>query len=78
MSYTKLIAVMENLPPAQQAQIFDFAKFLAMRCDIVKSSPAISGIVFSSLADLLTHPLEVKAGFRVIKREELYDRACLR
>lgn len=78
MGYAKLIAVMEKLPPTQQAQVFDFAKFIAVRCDMVKSGTAISGIVPSSLANLLAHPLEVGADFRVINREELYDRTCLR
>lgn len=76
MSYAKLAEVIENLPPEQQAAVFDFAEFLLVRHNETNQS-LISPINLSNaLTDLLANPLQVDANFSVIKRDELYDRAC--
>lgn len=75
MGHAELIALFEKLPPERQAEVFDFAESLATRCHTdtgAADSPS------QSLAQLLAHPLKVKEGFTVMKRDELYDRACLR
>jgi hypothetical protein len=77
MGHAKLIEVVEKLSSEQQANVFNFAEFLLVRYGIVKSNLANAGIIPKSLADLLAHPLEVRTGFNVVKREELYDRDCI-
>jgi hypothetical protein len=75
MGYAELINVLEKLPPERQAEVFDFAEFLAGRSLTNKEAAAGSA---QTLADLLTHPLAVKEGFAVMSRDEIYDRAGLR
>lgn len=78
MGYAELIDVLNTLPPEQQAEVFDFAEFLAARSRAANEGAGSGAEPARSLADLLTHPLEVKEGFNVMKRDERYDRACLR
>jgi len=75
MGYAEFLDVLKKLPPEQQAEVFDFAEFLATRRRAaMRNEPAAT----KSLTDLLAHPLEVKEGFKVMKRAECYDRAGLR
>lgn len=75
MGYAEFIDMLKTLPPEQQAEVFDFAEFLATRSRAANKG---AGSAMKSLADLLAHPLEVKEGFKVMKRDECYDRAGLR
>jgi hypothetical protein len=84
MGYAELIKTLENLPPERRAEVFDFADFLAARCQS-ETAPATTGqeqplaeFLNSPLAELRAHPIPLKEAFSPMKREELYDRACLR
>ena len=75
MGYAEFIDMLKTLPPEQQAEVFDFAEFLATR---KRAATGNEKEATKSLADLLAHPLEVKEGFKVMQRDECYDRAGLR
>lgn len=74
MGNTELVALFEKLPPKRQAEVFDFTEFLATYCCDDTEAVVLPS---QSLAELLAHPLKVRQGFTVMKRDELYDRACL-
>lgn len=78
MGYAELIDLVEKLPPERQAEVLDFAEFLVASCRAASEGTVSAKTASQSLADLLAHPLKVKDGFTVMKRDELYDRACLR
>lgn len=77
MGYAELIKTLETLPAERQAEVFDFAEFLAARCRAANEGAATEGAT-KALAELLAHPLEVDETFAVLKRDEIYDRAGLR
>jgi hypothetical protein len=78
MGYAELIDMLEKLPSEQQAEVFDFAEFLALRCRETAEHMIEDSGSGKLLADFLEHPLEVTSSFVVTRRDELYDRACLR
>lgn len=78
MGYAELIKTMERLPAERQAEVFDFVEFLATRCHATDESGAGAGLPPAALVELLSHPIEVKENFTVLKRDEIYDRAGLR
>lgn len=78
MGYAELIDMLKRLPPDQQAEVFDFAEFLATRSRAASEGTANGVKITRTLADLLAHPLKVKEGFKVMQRDERYDRAGLR
>jgi hypothetical protein len=73
MGYAELIKTLESLPPERRAEVFDFAEFLAARCQPTADTPG-SG----PLAKFRANPIPLKGAFESMKRDELYDRACLR
>ncbi len=75
MGYAELINVLERLPPERQAEVLDFAEFLAKRSS---ASHAETTDTAKALTDLVAHPIEVKEGFALMSRDEIHDRAGLR
>ena len=78
MGYAELIRTLERLPTERQAEVFDFDEFLAARCHAANESGAGTGLPPDALVELLSHPIEVKETFTAMKRDDIYDRACLR
>ena len=74
MSYAELIERLRALPPAQQAEVFDFVEFLASRLAATQaaSEPAIQ-LGQSRLAIWLEKPMVVP-GFTPMSREEANER----
>jgi hypothetical protein len=67
MSYAELIETLQHLPEEKQAEVFDFAKFLAQRFTL-QADPAKT-LAESSLAELMHHPAPVH-DFKPFNREE--------
>ncbi len=79
MGYAELIDMLEKLPRERQAEVFDFAEFLARRCRETGEHMILDSGSSKLLADFLDHPVAVGHDFAVVKhRDELYDRAGLR
>jgi hypothetical protein len=76
MGYAELINTLESLPPERRAEVFDFAEFLAARCNQEQRAEASGGE--RPLAKFLNAPFAVKEPFRPLSRDEIYDRAGLR
>ena len=67
MSHAELIETFEQLPKEKQAEVLDFAKFLAQRAKPDQIEPKT--LADSSLAQWINNPLRVK-GFQPLNREE--------
>jgi hypothetical protein len=67
MGYDELILTLEQLPEDKQAEVLDFAKFLAQQVNKAESSPRT--LAESPLAELMRNPLGVP-GFKPLSREE--------
>jgi hypothetical protein len=67
MSYADLIEILENLPEEKQAEVLDFAKFLAQK--VKKEEPQPKTLAESSLAHLMNNPVWV-TDFQPLSREE--------
>ena len=65
----------KHLPEEMTNQVLDFVLFLEQRHKLgVSGQKSQSG----ALAELLSHPFSPKGDGLPIKREEIYDRDCLR
>lgn len=67
MIKAELIATLEQLPTAQQAEVLDFAKFLVQRMQLDQTKPKT--LAESSLAQWISDPLGVK-DFQPLSRED--------
>ena len=67
MGYAELIRVLERLPPQRQAEVFDFAEFLAQRC--ASDGPEFVASPRGALAELRAHPYKINA-FTPLTRDE--------
>lgn len=76
MSHEELIEIIDNLPLEQQVEVFDFAAFLASRCLPTGYCTEVARPA-KTLDEWLANPLKVNADFAAMKRDDLYDRACL-
>lgn len=75
MGYAELIDLLEKLPPERQAEVVDFAEFLAARQELeVREAQSRR----AGLLELMAHPLPVIRPATPFNRDELYDRKCLR
>ena len=67
MSHAELIETFEQLPKEKQAEVLDFAKFLAQRAKPDQIEPKT--LADSALAQWINNPLRIK-GFQPLSREE--------
>lgn len=67
MGYAELIHTLEQLPEDKQAEVLDFAKFLAQKHQKEEIKPKT--LAESSLAELMRNPLSVP-DFKPLSREE--------
>ena len=67
MGYAELILTLEQLPEAKQAEVLDFAKFLAQQSQRESVKPKT--LAESSLAQWINNPIGV-ADFMLLSREE--------
>lgn len=67
MGYAELILTLEQLPEAKQAEVLDFAKFLAQQAKNEASKPRT--LAESSLGELMRNPLSIP-NFKPLSREE--------
>jgi hypothetical protein len=67
MGYAELILTVEQLPEEKQAEVLDFAKFLAQQTAREKTKPKT--LAESSLGELMRNPLSVH-DFKPMSREE--------
>lgn len=67
MGYAELILTLEQLPEAKQAEVLDFARFLAQQSQRESAKPKTLGE--SSLAQWINNPIGV-ANFTPLSREE--------
>ena len=67
MSYAELIEILQTLPEAKQAEVFDFVEFLANRNQVVPKNDKT--LADSPLAELIRNPLQVD-DFTPLSREE--------
>lgn len=67
MGYAELILTLEQLPEAKQAEVLDFAKFLAQQ--VTKEEPPPKTLAESSLGELMRNPVLIP-DFKPLSREE--------
>lgn len=67
MGYAELIARVQTLPAARQAEVFDFVEFLASR--EAATTPITPTLAQTPLAHWINHPV-VTPGFKPFSREE--------
>ena len=71
MGYSDLISLVQSLPQAKQAEVFDFVELLAQRNRA--DAPPAPTLAQSPLAELMRHPIKV-AAFTPLSREEANER----
>ena len=67
MGYAELIETLQQLPEDKQAEVLDFAKFLAQQAQRQGEGPRT--LAESALAELMRNPLSVH-DFKPLSREE--------
>lgn len=88
MGYTELIERVQKLSPEKQSEVFDFVEFLATRhrgettrelvCDEGNSQEDKNEGLSGPLAELRARIPRKNGTMQPMKRDELYDRSCLR
>jgi hypothetical protein len=67
MDYAELIETLQQLPEDKQAEVLDFAQFLAQKAK--KDEPQVRTLAQSSMARWINNPLGVD-DFKPLSREE--------